>query len=133
VQERYAEFVRLGSEVLVVSFAKPEMLAPYLAKRPLAFPVVADPSRAAHRAFGLERASWSAILGIRSILAYLRLILRGWMPRRANEGEDVLQLGGDFVLDAHGRVIYSHRSAQPTDRPPIAELIYAVGRAASVS
>jgi hypothetical protein len=133
VHQHYPEIVRLGGEVLVVSFAQPLRIAAYLQRTPLPFPVVADPSRDAYRAFGLERTSWSAILGLRSILAYLRLVLRGWMPRRANEGEDVLQLGGDFVLDAHGRVIYSHRSAEPTDRPPIADLIHAVASATPVS
>jgi hypothetical protein len=130
VQDHYAEIVRLGGEVLVVSFARPNLLAAYLASGPLPFPVVADPTRAAYRAFGLERTSWSAILGIRSILAYLRLILRGWMPRRAIEGEDVLQLGGDFVLDAHGRLVFVYRSDGPTDRPPVEELVRAIRTAA---
>jgi hypothetical protein len=130
VQERYEEIRRLGGEVLVVSFARPDHLALYVAAGPLPFPVVADPTRQAYQAFGLERTSWSAMLAARSVLRYLGLILRGWLPRRPQEGEDVLQLGGDFVLDATGRVVYVHRSAEPTDRPPARELIDAVRQAA---
>ena len=126
MQQHYPEIVRLGGQVLVVSFAQPAQIADYLARTPLPFPLVADPSRTAYHAFGLERTSWSAILGIRSILAYLRLIFRGWLPRRPREGEDVLQLGGDFVLDRNGRLVYAHRSADPTDRPAVGELVEAV-------
>jgi hypothetical protein len=126
VRDHYAEIVRLGGEVLAVSFARPPQIAKYLARTPLPFPLVADSSRAAYRAFGLERTSWSAILGFRKILGYLRLIFRGWLPRRPNDGDDVLQLGGDFVLGANGCLVYVHRSATPTDRPLIEDLLRAI-------
>jgi hypothetical protein len=35
-------------------------------------------------------------------------------------GEDVLQLGGDFILDRHRRVVFAYSSANPTDRPAMA-------------
>jgi hypothetical protein len=63
------------------------------------------------------------------VLRYLGLIFRGARPRRPGEGEDVLQLGGDFVLDGAGRLVFAHRSAEPTDRPPIGQLLEAVERA----
>jgi peroxiredoxin len=126
VRDHYAEIVRLGGKVLAISLAQPPQIAAYLGRTPLPIPLVADPSRDAYRAFGLERASWSTILGIRSILAYFRLIFRGWFPRRPQEGEDVLQLGGDFVLDRSGRIVYAYRSAEPTDRPNARELVEAI-------
>ena len=45
---------------------------------------------------------------------YLRLIFRGWMPRRPGKEQDIFQLGGDFVLDVptgrlmlkyHGQIV----------------------------
>jgi peroxiredoxin len=132
VRDKYAELVRLGGEVLAVSQARPPLIVEFLAHTPLPFALVSDSSRATYRAFGLERASWSQMMGWRSILGYLRLMFRGWMPRRPNEGEDVLQLGGDFILDACGRVAYAYRSTLPTDRPTAQELIEAI-RAASVA
>jgi hypothetical protein len=126
VRDHYEEIRRQGGEVLVVSFAQPALLALYERDQALPFPIVADPSLAAYHAFGLERASWREILRSRVLWRYLRLMLRGWAPQRSNKGEDVLQLGGDFVLDEYRRLVYAHRSAEPTDRPPIAELLQAV-------
>jgi hypothetical protein len=62
------------------------------------------------------------------LLGYLRLVWRGWRPRRARQGEDVLQLGGDFILDKEGRLAYAYRSADPTVRPAVAVLLQAVQR-----
>jgi peroxiredoxin len=129
VQRAYKEFRRLGAAVLVVSQARPERLAAFLRDQPLPFPVAADPERAAYRAFGLERTSWARVLRPGVVLRYLRLIFRGWRPRQAEEGEDVLQLGGDFVLDGQGRLACAYRSAEPTDRPAVEALLQAVRQA----
>lgn len=106
---------------MVVSFADAVRLKQYLRTQVWPFPVLADPDRAAYRGFGLERAGWWKLLRPRVWLVYLRLILRGWLPRPAHE--DVRQLGGDFVVDRTGKVIYAHRSTDPTDRPSIDELL----------
>jgi hypothetical protein len=110
VQRHHGEVLALGAEVLV----------------PLPFPAAADPSRQAYRAFGLERTSWRALLRPGILLGYLGLMLRGWRPRKPYPGEDVLQLGGDFVLDSEGRLLYAYRSADPTDRPAAADLLRAL-------
>jgi hypothetical protein len=60
------------------------------------------------------------------ILRYLRLIFRGWRPQLVREGEDILQLGGDFVVDREGHLIYAYRSAEPTDRPSVEALLQAM-------
>ena len=126
MQERYDEFRRLGAEVLAVTQARPELLAVFLAEQPLSFPAAADPGRAAYRAFDLERTSWATMWRPNVILRYLQLIFHGWRPRQARDGEDVLQLGGDFVLDGKGCLVYAYRSASPTDRPSVEALLQAV-------
>jgi hypothetical protein len=67
------------------------------------------------------------------VLRYLRLVFRGWRPRQARGGEDVLQLGGDFVLDGEGCLAYAYRSADPADRPAVEALLRAVREAAPAS
>lgn len=126
MQQRYEKFRRLGAEVMVVSQARPEMVALFLREQPLPFPAVADPERVAYRAFGLERTSWGRMLRPGVILRYLRILFRGWRPQRVREGEDVLQLGGDFLLDGAGRLAYAYRSAEPTARPAVETLLQAV-------
>ena len=126
VQKRIADIRQIGGQVLVVSFSRPERLTAYLARYPLPFPVVADPSLAAYRTFELGRTSWRAMLRPGFVLRYLRLLLGGRLPHKPDEGEDVLQLGGDFVLDGRRRLRYAYRSADPADRPSAEELLQAL-------
>ena len=129
MRDHYDDVRRLGGEVLVVSFTEPRRVAAYLERYPLPFPVVADPARAAYQRLGLGRTSWAAFFRGGVLGRYLRLIFRGWLPW-SSAGDDVLQLGGDFVLDGRGRLVYAYRSAEPTDRPPAGDLLRALQAAA---
>lgn len=129
MQDHYAEIRQAGGEVLVVSFASPALLALDARHRPLPFAVVADPERTAYHAFGLERTSWRAMMRVSIVWRVVRLMLRGWSLKRPNKEEDLLQMGGDFILDEHRRLLYAHRSTEPTDRPPAVELIQVVAAA----
>lgn len=35
----------------------------------------------------------------------------------------VFQLGGDFVVDEHGRVLFSHCCQSPIDRPSVEDIL----------
>jgi peroxiredoxin len=111
--------------VLVVSQARPAVLATFLRDHPQPVPVVCDPDRAGYRAFGLERTSWLSFFRPSVMGGYLRLIFRGGKVRKPYPGEDVLQLGGDFLLDRAGRVVFAHPSRTATDRPSIDVLLAA--------
>jgi len=121
VRDRLSEFQALGGEVVVISFVEPSRLAEYLLRRPWPFPVLADPTRGAYRAFGLTSASWSQLLRPRVMLRYFGLLLRGRRPQLPRE--DVHQLGGDFILDRTGNVRFAYRSRDPADRPSVDELL----------
>ena len=123
MQAQYPAIHDLGAEVLAVTMSKPPFLRAYVKERAWSFPVVLDPDLEAYRLFGLERISWWTYLRGGVIAGYLRLIFRGWMPRMPNKGEDVNQLGGDFILDEQRRLIFAYPSRVPTDRPTVATLI----------
>lgn len=114
-----------GVSALVVSQAKPAVLATFLRRHPQPVPVVCDPDRAGYRAFGLERTSWLSFFRPSVMWGYLRLIVRGGKVRVPYPDEDVLQLGGDFLLDREGRVVFAHPSRTATDRPGIDTLLAA--------
>jgi hypothetical protein len=65
------------------------------------------------------------------MLRYLRQMLRGWLPEKPGAGEDLLQLGGDFVLDGEQRIVFAYRSREATDRPPATAILEAVRQAAA--
>jgi hypothetical protein len=130
VRDHYEDIRRLGGDVLVVTFTPPMFLEIYLREHSLPFPIVSDPSRIAYHAFDLERASWLAMLRPGAAIRFLRLLGRGCRLQRPRKGDDLLQMGGDFVLDVRRRLVYAHRGAEPTDRPTVEELLAAERAAA---
>jgi len=118
VRERLGEIRRAGADVLVVTQSRPEAVS--AASLPL--PTVCDPDRAAYRYFGLDRGRWTMFFHWSVLSRYLGLIFTGWRPYRGEAGEDMLQLGGDFILSADRHLLYAHRSNDPADRPAAAEL-----------
>jgi hypothetical protein len=128
----YHEAIRAaGGEVLAVSFTRPDRAAAYLKTHPLPFAALCDPERQAYRALGLGRARWGSFFRPKVLAGFLRHILKGWLPARpAERDDDLLQLGGDFVLDRQRRLVFAYRSADATDRPPPQALLEAVRQAA---
>lgn len=118
-----------GCSVLVVAQAKPEILALYLSRQGWHVPIVSDPERVAYRAVGLERTSWLTFFRPRVLWGYFRGIFRGYGVKKPYAGEDVLQLGGNFILNKRSRVVFAYPSADPTDRPRIADLLRAIASA----
>jgi AhpC/TSA antioxidant enzyme len=116
------ELAAMGCSILVVAQAKPEVLSRYLSRSGWHVPIVSDPERAAYRAFGLERTGWGSFFRPKVLWGYLRGMLRGYCVKKPYKGEDVLQLGGDFILDRLGRVVFAYPSTDPTDRPGIATI-----------
>jgi alkyl-hydroperoxide reductase/thiol specific antioxidant family protein len=92
------------------------------------FEVCADPERRAYTAFGLTRAGTRQLLGWKTLLFYAGAAMRGRLQRGV--GSDPHQLGGDFILDAGGRLRFAYRSREPADRPAARDLLHALERAA---
>jgi hypothetical protein len=103
----------------VITFAAPPLLAAF--ERELGRPglrVLGDPQRLLYAAFGFGRASVARVwLDPRAVANDLRLRLRGARSTGLPLG-DTLQLGGDVVIDATGRVRWIYASRGPEDRPP---------------
>jgi hypothetical protein len=112
-----------GCSVLVVCQAKPEVLSLYLSREPRGVPVVCDPERVAYRAFGLQRVGWLSFFRPKVLAGYIGKMLRGHRVRRPYAGEDLLQLGGDFVLNRQREVKFAFTSNDPTARPSVEELL----------
>lgn len=118
----------LGARVACISFAGPEFLRAYRDKVGVHAPLYADQERAAYRAFGFGRGSVGRVwLDPRVIGRYAQLWMRGKRPERS--GQDTLQLGGDVVTGADGRVAWVYRSAGPEDRPTVESIAAALAQA----
>ncbi|HKY09774.1 MAG TPA: AhpC/TSA family protein [Candidatus Binatia bacterium] len=127
VRSAQAEFRQRGVAVLVVSFAEPAQLAHYQQEHRWPFTILADPKRAAYRAFALKRLSWFDVYSFATLKAYVKL-LRAGMKRTHYRAEDIYQSGGDFLVDCAGNIISAYRSQHPNDRPPPAKLLEVIDR-----
>jgi len=121
---------KLGAEVVFISFDEPAAIRANLVDGvDLAFPLLVDRDREAYDAWGLRRLPWWNIwLDPKVWWQYGRMILGGERPRAA--GADPYQMGGDFIVNGEGRVVYS-RPQRRDDRPAIGELIRALEASAS--
>jgi hypothetical protein len=126
------EFAARGCSVLVVTQATPEVLSLYLSRAIWNVPLVCDPERAAYAAFGLERTGWLTFFKPRVLWGYARGMWKGQRVKKPYAGEDVLQLGGDFILSRERKLVFAYPSADPTDRPAIADLFAALPSAAPI-
>jgi len=115
----------LAAPIVVITFASPPLLARFAAELDLGLPILADRDRALYAALGFGSGSVARVwLDPRVWARYARLLARGHRMRRMQE--DTLQLGGDAVVDAHGRLAWIYRSRGPDDRPAIEALRRAV-------
>lgn len=119
----------LEGRLACVTFAEPPLLAAFERELDVSVPLYGDPSRATYEAFGFERGTVRRVwLDPRVWKRYAELLRAGGRLRRS--GQDTLQLGGDAVLDAEGRLRWIHRSRGPEDRPAPEVVIDEMRRAA---
>jgi hypothetical protein len=116
-----------GLRAAAITFAGPRLLAAFERELDLELPVLGDPRRALYAAFGFRRASVARVwLDPRSVAHDLSLRVRGGPSRPRLPAQDTLQLGGDVVLDAAGRVRWIYASRGPEDRPSVEAMISAM-------
>ena len=126
MRERESEFDALGVTICIVTFEAGLMAKAYAEDTGLNWPILVDESRSLYKAYAMERGSWWDVWGTASWLAYARLLARG--RRFQQSGADVMQLGGDVLIDPNGRIRVHHVGAGPADRPSVASLLDAIQR-----
>ena len=82
--------------------------------------VVTDPSLVSFRAASLRR---PRVHGLRAVVETLRALGVGYRQRR--RAGDAMQLGGAFLVDGAGRVLYAHRGKSPGDLADPSDIVQA--------
>lgn len=113
--------------VLVVSYGSLEGATFWLEHTGYEFDMLLDAERAAYQAFGLG-SSISKVMKFKLLLHYSEmLVMNRQLPDVPPQFiDDLFQMGGDFVLDQGGEVIYSYRCKSPVDRPSVSQILAAV-------
>ena len=95
------------------------------------YPLLLDPSKETYARWGLGRTNvFGAMLSPSLNVRYVQLLMRG--ERFLGLAPDMFQLGGDFVVDPSGRVIFAHAMRNNGDRASVASLIEAMERDAKI-
>ncbi len=114
-----------GATAVFVAHDEPPVLREsMLAGLSCPFPVLVDTDRSSYRAWGLERASFARIWLDPKVWGQYRHLLRSG-ERIRTMGTDTRQLGGDFIVDPQGVIVYA-RPQRRDDRPPVGRLLTAI-------
>lgn len=90
------------------------------------FVVCGDPARSVYRRYGLQRGGLLQVFRWRSVRPYVVAGGHGMRAAWSARGDDVMQLGGDFLVDPEGCLRLAYYSEAPDDRPPMAQLLAAI-------
>jgi peroxiredoxin len=118
--ERQDEFTRLNTRVIIVSFGTLPAVQQWIRDTCVTFDVVLDSDRHVYQAYQLESSRWRSWT-LRTLWTYAKLLMQG--RRLQPKDGDPHQLGGDFIIDANGKIQLAYRSHDPVDRPPVDDLL----------
>ena len=115
----------LGAELVVVGNGRPEHAQAFRKDQDISFPLLVDPTMAAYRAAGLKRGIFDAV-NLRTARHAVRAFRKGF--RQVSVQGDPWQLGGSFVIDPKGAVLFTHVSKEAGDHPDPEDILAALRR-----
>ena len=102
---------------MVVTFESDLTSQRYVKGTSLTWPLVIDETRELYRSYGMLLASFWDVWGPKTWWAYLKEIIKG--KRAKKTAADIMQRGGDVLIDPDGIVQLHHVGEGPADRPSV--------------
>ncbi len=87
--------------------------------------LVLDPSLNLYRHFGLKR-SVQGVWSVATLCSYARDRVAKVTPSPSYEGDDLHVMGGDFITDTNGKLVYAYPSKYSYDRPSVQQILAAL-------
>jgi peroxiredoxin len=119
--QRQEDFRQQNTRVLIISFGTLPALQEWMKETCVSFEVLLDRERAVYDAYELER-SYLRSRNLKTRWYYFKAWLSG-KKAHDSHGDDTSQLGGDFIVDKKGVLRLVYPSHDPTDRPPVDDLL----------
>jgi peroxiredoxin len=120
----YPQIKAAGSEVLLISFYPADRTKNWANKFELPFRLASDVSRESYFEWGLGDTKPENNPGFSAVVEGLTSFVK--LRKVPEHLQHVLQLGGYFVLDDTGKVLYSYAPKSAVDNPPLDELLAAL-------
>ena len=99
---RYPHWAAPDFQMVGVFHAGPDEVRQSLGERDIPFPVICDPGKELYCAYGLRRATRSAMNNFRYKLKAIGAMFRGYRPARSTRNATVLP--GDFLINETGKL-----------------------------
>ncbi|HET6513698.1 MAG TPA: peroxiredoxin-like family protein [Thermodesulfovibrionales bacterium] len=125
--QKKENFDSSGLQPVLVSTESPATAEPFRKHFGVPFPVICDPGKTLHRAYGLKGGSMFQVFSPEVFLKGLRALGRGYFPGLP-EG-DPFQLPGLFIINTEGQICFSCYSRDPSDYPSVERILSAAQKA----
>ena len=115
----------VGAEVVLIAPHDPElMMSKMMHSLNLPFTLLFDNTRAAYQRWGLGTVGFKAFVRPGLYLEITRVLLR--REKSLGRAPDQTQMGGDFVVDCDGRLVFANRLRSFHDRAKVEDLLAVV-------
>lgn len=109
-----------GAKLVFVGNGAPHMAKAFQEDYGITSPLFTDPSLAAYRALGLRKSGKV----LQALKAVPRAMLAGYFQGKTQG--DAMQIGGVFVVDRTGDVVFEYKSEAAGDHPPTDAILAAL-------
>jgi hypothetical protein len=115
-----SEFASRVLAIAVITQGTPESTGVFCEEHAPGITCLADPQRAAYRAYGLKRATWLQAFSARVMKSNSRLKReKGWSPKMPPKGQDAFQMSGLFIIGSDGRIRLPYYYDDIADHPSV--------------
>jgi len=121
LRDHETAFARHQVKVAVVTFENDFFARSYVEETGLAWPLLIDSGRELYHGYDMLRAGFWDVWGPRTWWVYLRELLKG--EKLHGSAGDVMQRGGDVLIDPEGIVRLHHVGTGPADRPTVETIL----------
>ncbi len=115
------EYAAAGLQIVLIGLGVPEKARQFQQELDLPFTVLCDPTKQSYSAFGLTR-RMSLLRELRPQSAS-RFVTDVRQHGGAATEQDMLQLGGVFVVDRAGLVRFAFAALRASDQPALADVV----------
>lgn len=114
-----------GCRVVVVARGTQPDATSWLDNYKYPFQLLLDLPMKLYRELGLSR-SVEKVWNIGSMVGYAEQKIAGTPGYPPYQGDDLHLMGGDFIVDSLGKLVLTHPSATPKDRPTLEQILTAL-------
>lgn len=112
-----------GLRVVAIGMGTPARTKAFIEEMGVSFPIFSDPRRQSYEAYRLMKMDWREQLRPSEFLKTTQNILKHGGD--ATTDQDVMQLGGTFIVNRHGTITFAYTNKAMSDDPNVAMLLQA--------